>query len=222
MTDHLAMPFADTEFHLLGDRAVYWPKALLLIIADLHLGKGDIFRASGIAVPSGGTAHDLRRLDRLLQQTAPDGLLILGDVLHGGRVRSRWRDDWEAFRSRWQQLDISAVVGNHDRALAEASIGIRLLDDIWLSQGIHFCHDAERCPEPSVGGHLHPVVRMPGELRPVPVFWASAQRLVLPAFSAFTGGYRVRAAADDRLWGCNGEHVVALPVSGRGQAIHPN
>jgi hypothetical protein len=47
---------------LVGARALYWPARRALLIADLHLGKADVFRRAGIALPSGGTGEDLQRL----------------------------------------------------------------------------------------------------------------------------------------------------------------
>lgn len=210
MIEHLPIDFAGTRMHLLADRALYWPERRLLVIADLHLGKGDIFRAHGIAVPSGGTAHDLARLDRLLHATTAEGLLILGDVLHGGQVQARWREDWAAFRQRWPRLAMMAVTGNHDRSLATVPLGLQLLDQVWMQEGINFCHDVEDAAAPVIGGHLHPVLRIPGETRRVPVFWICRQRMVLPAFSAFTGGYRVSPGRDDRFYACNGTQIVGL------------
>lgn len=208
----LPLQFAGQALQVLGDRALYWPAEQLLVIADLHLGKGDAFRAQGIAVPSGGTARDLARLDTLLRQTDAQGLLILGDVLHGGPTHTRWREDWSVFRQHWPQLEVSAVIGNHDRALHGLELQIRLLDSVWHRHGIAFCHDVERQQAPAIGGHVHPVLRIRGETRRVPVFWCRQRRLVLPAFSAFTGGYRVQPQRGDLLFACNGRDVVALPA----------
>ena len=47
---------------LLPQRAVYWPRAGALIVADVHFGKAATFRAGGIPVPGGTTAEMLRRL----------------------------------------------------------------------------------------------------------------------------------------------------------------
>src|SRR5690606_32115216 len=70
---------------LFAGRALYWPARSRLLIADLHLGKGDILRASGIPVPSGGTGLDLARLGALLELTHAAQLWVLGDFLHGAR-----------------------------------------------------------------------------------------------------------------------------------------
>lgn len=67
MADALRLAIAGEPMLLLADRALYWPARQRLLIADLHLGKGTTFRSAGIAVPSGGTAHDLARLDVISQ-----------------------------------------------------------------------------------------------------------------------------------------------------------
>ena len=48
-----------------AERALYWPRAKTLFIADAHLGKAAAFRAGGVPLPAGTTADDLSRLARL-------------------------------------------------------------------------------------------------------------------------------------------------------------
>ena len=44
---------------LLAERALYWPRAATLFVADVHLGKAAAFRAGGVPLPRGATAADL-------------------------------------------------------------------------------------------------------------------------------------------------------------------
>ena len=46
---------------LLPERAVFWKQAKMLIVADPHFGKAQVFRDSGIPIPGGPTAEDIRR-----------------------------------------------------------------------------------------------------------------------------------------------------------------
>ena len=73
MDDGLALALAGEPMRLLADRALYWPARRRLLVADLHLGKADTFRAAGIALPSGGTALDLGRLATLARSTGATG-----------------------------------------------------------------------------------------------------------------------------------------------------
>jgi DNA ligase-associated metallophosphoesterase len=210
MVERLPIAFAGQNLHLLADRAIYWPAQDTLIIADLHLGKGETFRSFGIAVPRGGTDHDLQRLARLIAATGAARLLILGDVLHGARTQGDWLQDWCAFLAAHPTLAVEAVIGNHDRAINRASLDIALLGEQVEWSGIALCHEAPRSGLPSISGHIHPVVKLPGEPRRIPVFWQHGAHLILPAFSAFTGGYLVRRQKGHALYACNGEQIVAL------------
>jgi DNA ligase-associated metallophosphoesterase len=210
MIEQLAIELGPARLQLLADRAVYWPAQRMLVIADLHLGKGDVFRRQGIAVPRGSTGQDLSRLDALLAHTGAQVLMILGDVLHGAANSAHWQQQWAMFVARWPQLRVQAVLGNHDRALRASRLEMELLGDGLQVDGLTLCHDRDSVTGPALAGHVHPVVRLPGLARALPVFWQQHDQLVLPAFSAFTGGHRLRSAPDHLLYACNGEQLVAL------------
>src|SRR5690606_11606602 len=111
---------AGERMRLLAERALYWPARNRLLIADLHLGKGDILRSAGIPVPSGGTRHDLSRLGALLEATGAHQIWILGDFLRGApqpRVEAAWR----RFLAAHPGCSASVIAGNHDGALRGAT-----------------------------------------------------------------------------------------------------
>lgn len=208
---------------LLGSRALHWPAADALLVADLHLGKGEVFRRAGLPVPRGGTESDLARLSAAIAATGASRLLILGDVLHGPLHGSAgWRGDWQAFRERHPALRVEALTGNHDRALAaeggtgSAALGIQLRPGSCRERGLALGHAPEDLPAgvPGLCGHLHPAARVPG-LGRLPAFWwrAAPMQLVLPAFSAFTGRIAPRPEPGDRLYACAG-HAVLPPLRG--------
>lgn len=210
MADVLALAIAGEPVVAHADRALFWPARRRLLIADLHLGKGDVFRAAGVALPSGGTAGDLARLARLVAATEAQALWILGDLFHGDPGHRRWREAWDAWRSAHPALRIAALRGNHDRRRGDAGLDIELLGDAEADGPFLFRHDPQ--PDPArhvVCGHLHPALRLPG-LRALPAFWLRPGITVLPAFSAFTGGHRIDAGADDRFLVCAGDALVAV------------
>lgn len=210
---------AGEHIALYGERALHWPRAGLLAIADLHLGKGDAFRRHGIALPRGGTALDLSRLDALLAASGARTLLVLGDLLHGAvRPDAPWLRDWIEWRGQRAGLAVHVVAGNHDRALRRRDLRIVDEGERCAAEPFVFVHDAQREARRgsalhAVGGHLHPVVRLEdaGLRARLPVFWLGAQASVLPAFTAFAGGLEIRTAPGDRVYACAGEQVVALP-----------
>ena len=216
------------RLELLPERALHVPALSSLLLADLHLGKGDAFRRAGIALPAGGTAQDLARLSALIERHQPDQVIVLGDLIHGPLPSdAHWRLQWRAFLDRHAGLRFAAVLGNHDRALRGAGDfeGVRLLAEGTPLGPLRLHHEppdegaeaAASTPQALVlCGHLHPVLRLrqPGLPPRLPAFWLRDQRLMLPAFSAFTGGYALQPTPQDRLWLCAGETVLPLGASG--------
>jgi len=206
---------AGETLRLLPGRALSWPRARTLVIADLHLGKGDHFRRAGIALPKGGTAHDLERLDALMTQTRATRLLVLGDLLHAAVNDAHWRDAWMHWRTGRQALSVELVGGNHDRALtarpaAADALGIHLHGHTLSFEPFLFVHDPAHGTDAAgyrLGGHLHPVVRLPGVPR-LPAFLFGESAGVLPAFTAFAGGWRVDREPGTRLFACAPDVVV--------------
>lgn len=180
------------QFH--AERALFWPARNRLMIADLHLGKGDVMRAAGIAVPTGGTTHDLARLDTLLRATSASELWVLGDFLHGRRSAAVERA-WRELLASHPTVAASVVGGNHDRALEPDALDVALLPEDVCDGPFRFRHHPRAAGDQAPGhvlcGHLHPVVKLPGLPGHYPAFVLAADQMVLPAFSAFTGGMRV-------------------------------
>jgi uncharacterized protein len=211
----LGITLAGESVVLLADRALWWPRMSLLAIADLHLGKGDHFRRAGIALPKGGTAHDLERLDALITQTRATRLLVLGDLLHAAVNDAHWRDAWMHWRADRQALSVELVGGNHDRALTARpaladGLGIHLHGAALPFAPFLFVHDPVQGADARgyrLGGHLHPVVRLPGVPR-LPAFLFGDSAGVLPAFTAFAGGWRVDREPGTRLFACAPDIVV--------------
>ena len=211
----LGITVAGESLVLLPERALWWPRMSLLAIADLHLGKGDHFRRAGIALPRGGTAHDLDRLDALLTQTRATRLLVLGDLLHAAVNDAHWRDAWTQWRAGRSALSVELVGGNHDRALTSQpsladALGIHLHGATLSFAPFLFVHDPAHGGDAAgyrLGGHLHPVVRLPGIPR-LPAFRVDDTAGVLPAFTAFAGGWRVDRAPGTRLFACAPDVVV--------------
>lgn len=212
MTRALPLTLAGEAVLLLGERALYWPARARLVIADLHLGKGHVFRQLGIAVPRGATQGDLDRLTQLVSETGARELWIVGDVLHGPMSQAEWREDWAQWRRDHAALDVAVLIGNHDRALEGDALGMRQLGDACADGPFLFRHLPKPDPEGRhvIAGHVHPKTRLPGVPRHWPAFWLQAGVTVLPAFSDFTGGHAVDARAGQALVACVQGGVVPL------------
>lgn len=204
------------ELH--ADRALYWPRHRRLLVADLHLGKADVFRRAGISLPRGGTSHDLERIGALIDATDATALWVLGDVLHGPAPDAAWRARWTAWREQRPGVQVAALVGNHDRALAQAGLGIELLGEAFDEPPFALRHEPEEHARLHVlCGHLHPCIGLPGlGARRWPVFWLRERMTVLPAFSAFTGGVAVAPSGREAVAVCVEGTITRIPGHGRG------
>jgi DNA ligase-associated metallophosphoesterase len=206
------------RLYLMPQRALFWEAERTLVVSDLHLGKGALFRSRGIPIPRGATREDLSRLSHLAAQTASERLVILGDLFHGrdGLTQGilHHMDDW---RRRHQRLEVTVVAGNHDRLCIDAihRIGLSTADSLDVGP-FRFQHQARgESRRFSVSGHLHPGVRLrlgrAGGRRTYPCFLVGSRRAVLPAFGSFTGLGDFRIRRDDRLFVTDGEQVVSMP-----------
>lgn len=210
MGESLDISLNGEPVQLLADRALYWPARRRLLLADLHLGKADTFRAAGIALPRGGTALDLARISALVAATGAEAVWVLGDMLHGRTDLSSWRSAWVEFRNRHPYLPIAVVDGNHDRALEQAGLDIERLGDAIHDGPFVLRHAPSRDSRGHVlCGHLHPVLKLPGQPRTA-AFWLQDGCTVLPAFSAFTGGQPLRLQEREAAVLCNGHALLAI------------
>jgi uncharacterized protein len=210
-TAPIAVGTRPIELVLSAAAAVFWPARNALLIADLHLGKGDVFRRAGIGVPGGTTAQDLQRLDQLLREFACSELIVLGDMVHGPLPDAPWRQQWLQFRAARPQVEINVVVGNHDLALtaiSAAALGLELRPEPWCLDGLALCHHPQSVRgHVCLAGHLHPGVRLPGISKRLPAFARNNDQLLLPAFCSLAGTAPV-LRRDYEL------HVITPPSAG--------
>lgn len=209
MNTALEVEVAGTRVLLLADRALYWPEEGCLLVADIHFGKAASFRRLGQPVPSGTTAENLRRLDRLLHEHGCRRLVFLGDFLHArqGAEAPLW-PVLTAWRAGHPHLAIDLVRGNHDRHAGDppAALGFSLHHEPLALGPFALQHEPEPHPTLHVlAGHLHPTFRLRGPGRQslrLPCFRLGERLSLLPAFGEFTGGMDQASAADSRIFIC--------------------
>lgn len=199
------------------DGGVWWPALETALVADVHLGKDQIFRRSGIPIPGSVLTEELGRLDRLLTETGARRLVVLGDWVHGppdpGDI---WPLEVAQWRERHSGVAMDVVLGNHDRTLEgwlahwNMTVWRKSLD----LEGLDLVHEVDQADlVPGMSGHLHPCVRLKNrrEVIRMRVFAHRQDHLILPAFGAFTGGFDLQPGRDWALVALAGEKLVALP-----------
>ncbi len=210
---------------LLPERALFWPRAGTLLIADVHFGKAAAFRAGGIAVPGGTTAAMLARLSAALDHTAAARLLVLGDLLHARAGRApHTLEQVAAWRAARPDLRISLIRGNHDARAGDppADWGVECLDAPVAEPPFLWRHEPPAPVERTalsapphgypVAGHVHPAVALSGGGRglTLPCFYFGRDYALLPAFGEFTGTAIVRPRAGERVFVLAGDEIIAM------------
>ena len=181
--------------------ALYWQEHGLLVVADLHLEKGSSFAARGQLLPPYDTASTLAHLSHVIADYRPRCVVALGDSFHDGGGPARLGDDdRESLRIMQGGREWIWLTGNHDPEPADG-IGGTFTESLTLGP-LTFRHLPSDTPG-EVSGHLHPVARISHRGRAVSrrCFAADKNRMVMPAFGAFTGGLNVRDAAFADLFG---------------------
>jgi DNA ligase-associated metallophosphoesterase len=217
------MTDASVEIHgehlrLLPERAIYWERLNMLLIADVHLGKAATFRAYRVPLPEGSAAADLERLSQALARTNAETLIVLGDLIHAAKGRDEQTlqlfHDW---RNQHNELNIMLVRGNHDQRAGDppASWGIHSLDGPMLISNFVLNHVPV---EPDSGyalvGHLHPAVQLKGRARQslkLPCFWLGSRYGVLPAFGSFIEHSVIQPHGEDSVFAVASNSVIAFP-----------
>ena len=198
---------AGERVELRAEKALFWPRARTLFVADFHLGKAAAFRSAGIALPSGTTSENVERLSRAIAATGAERIVFLGDFLHARAAR---QPATEARFAKWRaahaSLDLVLVRGNHDENAGDPPDAWRIRcvgegEPFGPFVGAH--HPGALVGGYALAGHLHPAVRLSGaggESLRLPCFWFGREAGVLPAFGAFTGSALIRPRRGDPVF----------------------
>ena len=207
----------EEKFELYPERAAFWRERETLFVADLHWGKGETFRSSGIPVPHQMTLDELSRLELLIAKTGTKRLVVLGDLIHASKgISPELADTISEWRER---VDIRIIVthGNHDRNLSR-------LPDRWqiewmpsLVEGpFRFVHDADRNERKDKlytwAGHLHPtfLLRTPQDSLKLPCFYFDSEKAIIPAFNLFTRGLEMKRGPSTRIFVATENKVIEI------------
>ncbi len=191
------LPFAGHEMALADGRALYWPGERTLLVADLHLEKASWHAARGAMLPPYDSRATLERLADIVKACDARRVITLGDNFHDNSGALRLEP---CARGMLEGLihsrDFVWITGNHDEEMAR-SFGGAVAQELALG-GIVLRHQARPGENRSeLSGHYHPKLRIRARnraiSRPCAVLAHSApsggaERMILPAFGAFTGG----------------------------------
>ncbi len=212
----LSVELGGGQLVLLPQKAAFWPRERMLIIADIHFGKAAAFRSFGIPVPKGTTTENLQALDTLIELTGANHVLFLGDFLHARAAHAAsTQAAMLAWRRRRCDLILTLVRGNHDKHAGDPAgeLGIDLVDEPYTVGPYSFCHHPDiAAPGYVLAGHVHPVYVLAtrSDALRLPCFIAGPTRMILPSFGAFTGGHALKPEPGERVWVSSGEAVHSV------------
>lgn len=201
---HGLISFAGKQFICDPEGTLFWPEKKCLIVSDLHLEKGASCARRGQMIPPYDTALTLRRLEAQIAKWQPQTVISLGDSfhdeysantlpsLHIGQLKRM------AQNRRWIW-----ITGNHDRALPEFLEGE--VSKNTIIDGVPFTHEPTKklsVWENEICGHLHPKARIVqrGKRISRKCFAHDKQRMIMPAFGAYTGGLDLSHEAFEGLF----------------------
>ncbi|MGV8812532.1 MAG: ligase-associated DNA damage response endonuclease PdeM [Gelidibacter sp.] len=202
-------------FTLTNQRALYWEREKTLVVSDLHIGKTAHFRKAGIPIPSVILDKDLKRLQGLIDHFIVETVLVVGDLFHAENNTDI--DQFQSFINDNSMVNFELIKGNHDRlkdSFYEA-MGIVVFKTHKEVGALRFVHDEQHCDTKTfcISGHTHPGVTIKGKGKvfiKLPCFEVSEQRLILPAFSEFTGLNTKRTVEESTCYGFTEKSVFEI------------
>ena len=188
------------------EKALALMSGKILLLADLHFGKINHFRKSGIPVPSKANDQNSEFLIDLLNRLKPERVIFLGDLFH-----SHYNEEWEVLGQvlhHFSSCSFELVKGNHDIMSnlqyerhkmrvhkRELKIGPFMLT--------HEPLENSRDDFYNIAGHIHPGVHLSGKGRQsltLPCFYFGKHQGIIPAFGSFTGLAKISPKKDDRIF----------------------
>jgi DNA ligase-associated metallophosphoesterase len=185
------------HFILDSRKCIFWEDESILIVSDLHLGKSQHFRKSGIAIPLEVDLDNYERLKQIIEVYLPDQVYFLGDLFHSDKNNS-----WHYFKEvllSFPGVDFILIRGNHDILDQESysDLGMLVVEEVEKGPFI-FTHIPLLEPVEylyNISGHIHPGFKLRGKGRQtitLPCYHFNDKVGFIPAFGNFTGNMKVK------------------------------
>jgi uncharacterized protein len=195
--------------------ALWCAQGRLLVVSDLHLGKSErLARRGGSLLPPYEAQDTLMRLEAEIDRLRPAAVVCLGDSFDDAAAVAMLQDGVVAWLQRLMAgRDWTWIEGNHDPG--PVAIGGSHRAALPLG-AVRLCHQPGLQPGAEVGGHFHPKLRLAG--RSHRCFVIAPDRVILPAFGAYTGGMWCDEAPLSALAGpgalavLTGRQAIAVPL----------
>lgn len=182
--------------------ALFLPEIAMLIVSDLHLEKGSSFARHGQFIPPYDTGETLDMLANVIERYRPKTVVSLGDSFHDMRASARLPVTYlDRLKTLAHNVDWFWITGNHD-PLHPSGLAGDTLDELTIGNVILRHEPCRNARTGEISGHLHPGARIirSGQSVHRPCFICDGNRIIMPAFGAFTGTLNVCAPAFNGLF----------------------
>jgi uncharacterized protein len=173
--------------------ALWMPAEATICVSDLHLGKSErVARRSGIMLPPYETRATLERLEADIATTGAQTIICLGDSFDDLEAAQSLNEEARLLLARMQAARCWIwIAGNHDPGPVDLG-GSHLAE--YHGALLAFRHIAVPGARAEVSGHYHPKFALPGGGAARACFLFDSDRVILPAYGAYTGGLSAMAA----------------------------
>jgi len=178
----------------------------VLVLADLHFGKINHFRRSGIPVPPKANDRNSELLIDLLNRIKPERVIFLGDLFH-----SHYNEEWEVLGQvlrHFSSCVFELVKGNHDimSKLQYERHNMHVYEGELKIGPFTLTHEPIEHPggeSYNLAGHIHPGIHLSGKGRQsltLPCFYFGECQGIMPAFGSFTGLATITPSKTDKIF----------------------
>ncbi|GAB5507387.1 MAG: ligase-associated DNA damage response endonuclease PdeM [Rhizobiaceae bacterium] len=177
--------------------ALFFADDRLLVVSDLHLEKGSSLARRGIFAPPYDTGSTLSVLADVIARYRPAAVISLGDSFHDAEGAARLPVVYrEALLEMMAGRDWFWIAGNHDPDAPHDLPG-ECVRELALGDLIFRHEPSNGAARGEIAGHLHPGARIVRRGRSVrrACFACDGDRLIMPAFGAYTGSLNIRDRA---------------------------
>jgi uncharacterized protein len=155
------------------DLGLYLKKEKTLIITDLHIGYEESLNKQGVLIPRFSFKDLVIRLNKILNKTKPETIIINGDIKHefGKISETEWRNTLKLLNLLAQTSKVILIKGNHDKILKpiaeKKNITIKdsiTLNNILIIHGNKIPKDLKQV-KTIIIGHEHPAISISDSTR---------------------------------------------------------
>ena len=190
-------------FHELG--GVYLDELEILIVSDLHFGKGISMAKDGFNIPPFDIDDTLSKLENIIKFFSPKKVITLGDNFHEkDSLKKIHKDSLLKINLLTEKYNFLWIAGNHDNYLKGENLLFAKSHSFYKIDRYEFRHiktTQVRDYTFEFSGHYHPqcLLKYNGSSYNYKCFILGENFCILPSFGTYTGGLDVESEALKRV-----------------------